>query len=208
MKNSKIEFNTKKTSVVCFVFLCFMFPACSEKTTTQDSAGIDQVVVIEKEKEIEDTNVPESDTRVTYVQPKNNQTSNDKVVIDASSMSFKDLDTDNNEIVNAEEFYNGIYKLMDADANNTIDEAEFNKEENFLLLNKNSKLYSFTEWDLDANRQLSKEEIRNKLSALIDIPDGEKLAENLYIVWDTDNDDKVEKLELENVVIRFDPDSN
>ncbi len=208
------KFCIKKTAVVCFSILALMFPACSEKINDQEVIETDEpdvAVVIDTDTGTTNDNneaATEIDTRYMYTQPENNQQNDNKLVIDATSTSFKKLDADNDGVVRKEEFYDGLYALMDADENNTVDEAEFNEEDRLFITNYNAQLNSFADWDADTNKQISVEELKNKLSSFIDVADGEKLAENLYIVWDTDNDDRIEKLELENVVIRFDQDSN
>ncbi len=147
-------------------------------------------------------------TKFTYLQPVTVVRDNSKLVIDARATGFKMLDKDNDDIVEKDEFYDGLYSLMDTDRNNTIDENELRKEVDFFNKTTFGELDALIDWDTDRDQQISKDEFKNKLASIIDVPDGEKLAQNLYIVWDTDNDDRVEKLELENVIIRFDRDEN
>lgn len=216
MKNKNNKLSTIKTSLAGFAFLAFLSVGCSEKMTTQQGEDGDDVAVVIEEVETEKAEQEpaeasgnlETGTKYTYVQPLNFERDDYKLVIDARSTSFKALDMDNNGIVDKEEFYNGLYGLMDADKNDLLDATEWGREDNFLGNNKNAELDAFEDWDYDRNKELSKDEFRNKLASIVDVPDGQKLAQNLYIVWDTDDDDKIEKLELENVVIRFDQDSN
>ncbi len=130
------------------------------------------------------------------------------MLLDARTTGFKQLDTDNDQIVEKDEFYNGLFAATDANKDNLITAAELDREVDFWNKNGNPALDSFAEWDADANNQISKEELRNTLAALIDVPNGETLAQNLYVVWDTDNDARIEMLELENIAIRFDTDDN
>jgi Ca2+-binding EF-hand superfamily protein len=147
-------------------------------------------------------------TKFTYVQPANLAGDEKKMVIDARAAAFKQLDTDNDEIVEKDEFYNGLFAVMDANKDNAVNADELDREVAFWNKNGNPALHLFAQWDSDANKEISREEFRNKLAAVIDVPNGERLAQNLYVVWDTDNDDRIEMLELENVVIRFDADHN
>lgn len=169
--------------------LAFMFPSCSEKMNSQTSADADKAteeiaVIVEPDSKTENPNAGEKAVepfkQYIYIQPTTTQRSESQLVIDASSTSFKNMDMDKNKIVDANEFYDGFYKLMDADGNNEINEVEFNEEENFMSLNNNATLNSLAGWDTDGNKIISKEELKNKLSAFIDVPNGETLAQHLY----------------------------
>ena len=144
--------------------------------------------------------------RVTYRQPQTATREPDKFVLDASSEAFRNLDTNNDLIIRKDEFYDGLFSLADADGNDVISESEFSalKQE---FMGDTDELVSFSEWDENGDG-ITKSEMQEMISNIIDVGDEETLTENVYIIWDTDNDEKIEKLELDNVVVRFDQDQN
>lgn len=213
MRNTNQKYGSYKATFVGFALLAFLFTGCADKMNNQavnDSAVIEDPVVDADNSVTEDNAVANTGItkRYTYVQPMNRNRDDYKVLIDASKTSFKALDDDKDGIVEKDEFFTGLYELMDVDDNALLDEKELVGEVGFFDINKNSELYTFADWGATNTRGLTMEEFREKLTSVIDIADEKKLAQDLYIVWDTDDDAKVEQLELENVVIRFDQDTN
>lgn len=215
MINKIKSLNIKLLTLAILFFCTFTYSSCSEKMTHQESSDSDQATdaaVTEAETRVEEPQIEETITRYTYIQPvdlKREDSKNmGKLIIDARETSFKELDKNNNQIVDKEEFYNGLFKLLDANGDNIIVDEEFKLENIFLSTNPESDLNKLVAWDANENNQISENEFKSKLASIIDVPDKETLAQNLYIVWDTDNDDKIEKLELEKVVIDFDIDTN
>lgn len=214
-----------KKALAGFAVAAFLITGCADKMNNQAANGTaamekrDETVAVAVVPETVAV-VPEASantaspatagagTKYTYVQPPNLAGDEKKMVIDARGAAFKQLDTDQDGIVEKDEFYDGLYALMDANRDNAVNAEELDREVAFWNRNGFPALASFADWDADADREVSKEEFRHTLAAVIDVPNGETLAQNLYVVWDTDNDKRIEMLELENVVIRFDADNN
>lgn len=130
----------------------------------------------------------------------------EKPMYKAQDVSYKELDANSNGILSRTEFYSGFYKAWDENGNNVIEENEFTASaDKFFNKNNYNNYGSFSDWDTDANSEVSMEEFRKGMNNVT----GDKTnAERLVTAWDLDNDDKVERVELDNITVMLDQDSN
>lgn len=127
-------------------------------------------------------------------------------VLTAMSTSYQDWNTDGNSFLDKEEFYQGLYEVWDGDNNNEIGENEFTEGANNFFADYNFNEYGeFSDWDTDGNGNLSVQEFREGMKSTVD---QEPVAQDLLVIWDTDNDPKIERIELDNITVRLDEDSN
>ncbi len=197
----------------------FLFAlGCSDKkneneTLTSDDNIETNTEVADASEAVQENNTMETnndrvETRKVYY-PDRSQSNDNKVTINTTSLQFKGLDKDNNGIVNKEELYDGLFSLLDSDGNSFVTDEEFrNSKQEFFSKNPSGRYSSFSNWDSNKDQSLTRDEFVEKFSSIIDVADDETLAQNTYIVWDQDNDEKIERLELDNVIIRFDKNDN
>lgn len=210
-----------KIMILALSLLAIFVFGCSDNQSNQNEEVADEseIIVIEEDEPLVDnstmdnegleTNTSDAETRLTYNQPSNLQKDDNKLVLNTTSREFKAFDKDNNKIVNKNELYNGLFTILDSDGNNVVTEAEFKEsKQDFISKNPQGRFSSFSNWDTDTDNELAKEEFIDKFSSIVDVADDETLAQNTYVVWDLDNDDRIERLELDNVVFRFDKDDN
>lgn len=205
-----------KARILAFSLLSVFTFGCSENQSSQNEEVADEseiIVTTEEEPLAEndglETSTSDAETRLTYNQAPNLEKSDDKLVLNTTSNEFRALDKDNDDIVDKNELYDGLFALLDSDGNNTVTEEEFkNSKQDFISKNPQGKFSSFSNWDTNTDSELTKEEFSNKFSSIVDVSDNGTLAQNTYIVWDLDNDDRIERLELDNVVFSFDKDNN
>lgn len=210
------------TRILAFSLLSFFTFGCSDNQSNKNEEVADEseVIVIDEDQPLVDnqstienegfeTNTSDAETRLTYNQSPNLQKDDNKLVLNTTSNEFRTFDKDNNKIVNKNELYDGLFAILDSDGNNVVTEAEFkDSKQDFISKNPQGRFSSFSNWDTDTDNELTKEEFIDKFSSIVDVPNNETLAQNTYVVWDTDNDDRIEKLELDNVVFRFDKNDN
>lgn len=222
MEILKTTIFTFRAKIIAFSLLSVFAFGCSENQSSQNEEVLDdgEIVVITEEEPLVDnqptienegleTKTSDAETRLTYNQPPNLQKDDNKLVLNTTSMAFRTLDKDSNDIINKTELYDGLFAILDSDGNNTVTEEEFkSSKQDFISKNPQGKFSNFSNWDTNADNELTKEEFINKFSSIVDVADNETLAQNTYIVWDLDNDDRIERLELDNVVFMFDKDNN
>ncbi|CAN5373889.1 hypothetical protein BH23BAC1_BH23BAC1_12470 [soil metagenome] len=188
-----------------------------QQTETQAYQPAEQEAVADLEEEEQPEAQPEAQeteveeeaeapARTTY-QPRITRSS-DKLTLDATHLSFSDLDENNNYIVSREELLDGIFNTFDTEEGNTISEEEFNNKKDDFFINKKEGVANFSEWDADGDGEISREEFHAKLNSMIDLEEGRDLPQSTYIVWDLNNDDNIDMLELENFVIKFEETEN
>ncbi|MDQ3535096.1 MAG: hypothetical protein M3421_05655 [Bacteroidota bacterium] len=194
---------------LCFAFLLFFAFGCNNESQNENRATETEPVannqpdVAEEPEEIKEPASTTTNYRPRVIR------SHNKLKLDATSTSFKDLDKNGNFILTRDDLFNGIFNTLDKKEDDKITEEEFKSLKEDFFINKNSnKISTFSEWDADGNGEISREEFYNKLNSLIDLEDERSLAQGKYIVWDLDNDDKIEMLELENFVVQFDTNDN
>lgn len=218
MKNFNKTLNFNGIISLCTALLIFIVTGCSDGNNTQENDQqiqeevVDTEVVeevnndeaeMEESSAIEENTVDQSAASEYVPSPDEN-----KLVMGATSLSYKGLDTNNDGILNKDELFGGLYDLWDVDSDNVVDEEEFNAStQNFFIKNKVTPR-SFDNWDMDSNGEISKEEFREEFASIVDVKENETLAQNLFIIWNQDNDGIVERIELENVIIRLDKDDN
>ncbi|WPP52398.1 EF-hand domain-containing protein [Catalinimonas niigatensis] len=127
-------------------------------------------------------------------------------VLTAMSTSYEEWNEDGNNVLDKEEFYQGLYQVWDGDTNSQIDENEFTNGANNFFADYNFNEYGeFNDWDTDGNTNLSVEEFREGMKNTVD---QDPVGQELLVIWDMDNDDKIERIELDNITVRLDQDSN
>ena len=208
----------KKITAICSAFLLFFVVGCNDNPEQQNETQANQqpeqetVVDMNDQPETQEAAVEEEEetpttpTRTNY-RPRITRSS-DKLTLDATDISFRELDESNNFIVSREDLFDGIFNTFNTEEGNAISEEEFNNTKESFFINKKGGISNFSEWDEDGNGELSKEEFHKKLNSMIDLEDGRDLPQGTYIVWDVDNDEKIEMLELENFVVKFDSNDN
>ena len=215
-----LNITTPTLGLLSVVFMFTASAGCSSESGSQVATEDTAVVFSTEEESIdeaaeEDVAAPmddeaveeEVDMQVSRVQPEPvKKPENKDPVLTALSTSYKDWNADGNNVLDKEEFYGGLYNVWDADQNNEIGEDEFMKSANEFFTDYNVKEYGdYAEWDADGNGNLSAAEFRSGMKATVD---QDPTAQDLLVIWDTDNDDAIERIELDNITVRLDKDSN
>lgn len=218
MKTFNQFFNRRATYLLSLSFIIAVLTGCSqgsenqaaqEENVQEETTAQTDAVEVDDNQEIQEE--VQADTTQPAQSPQTQATSNepDKSKLQATSLSYKGMDTDSNGILNKDEFYGGFFDAWDEDGNNTIDDNEFNTAaQNFFAKNEFNEYGTFDNWDKDGNNEVSEQEFRDIMASIVDIDKNERLAQNLFIIWDLDNDDKIEKVELDNVTVMLDEDGN
>lgn len=218
MKKLHQFFNHGITCLLSLSFIITIITGCSQESKNQDAQETAQEETVPQQsvqEEITTNQEIQEDTEVSNNQPA--QTTQpapasrepNKTALNATSLSYKDMDADNNDILDKDEFYGGFYNAWDENGDNTINENEFNTAaQNFFAKNDFNEYGTFGDWDADSNNEISDQEFRKVMASIVDIDKNERLAQNLLIIWDLDNDDKVEKVELDNITVMLDEDDN
>ncbi len=127
-------------------------------------------------------------------------------VLTVMSTSYKEWNTDGNNVLDKEEFYQGLYQAWDKDKNGNIAENEFTDGANNFFADYNFKEYGqYADWDADNSGDVSVAEFREGMKSTVD---SDPTAHDLLVIWDTDNDPAIERIELDNITVRLDEDSN
>ncbi|MEO0331977.1 MAG: hypothetical protein AAF223_09865 [Bacteroidota bacterium] len=130
-------------------------------------------------------------------------------VLAGIAVKYGDWDTDNDNALNENEFFNGFYNVWDFDKNATVNEDEFNKAAENLFVNYEFSEYGeFSDWDADSNGELTKAEFISGMNSIISSDAGQESASSLMTIWDLDNDKKIERIELSNITVLLDADHN
>ena len=115
------------------------------------------------------------------------------------------------------ELYVTTYKIWDRDENKSISEQEWNNGVTYYILDYDkSKDGDFSDWDRDSSNDLDVNEVtagmKDKNYFKADEADksvAKQTSDNpTLVVWDTDNDPLIEKVEYGSWSHRFDADDN
>ncbi len=206
---------TLKAPLAIMVSLFFLLGAgCSSESNKEDDSedNTSAVAPAMEEDEPQENNAMNEAPVEDEVQATTPSTSkikmpeNKKPVLTAMSTSYKEWNTDGNNILDKDEFYQGLYKVWDADKNNRINQTEFQDGANKFFADYSfSEFGRYEDWDSDNNANLSMEEFREGIKGTVD---QEPVGQELLVIWDLDNDDKIERIELDNIVVRLDKDDN
>ena len=127
-------------------------------------------------------------------------------VLTMMSTSYKDWNKDGNNVLDKEEFYQGLYQAWDENKDGNIEENEFTDGVNNFFDDYNFKEYGqYADWDTDNSGDVSVAEFREGMKGTVD---SDPTAQDLLVIWDTDNDPAIERIELDNITVRLDKDSN
>lgn len=171
-------------------------PATQERTASPEQVPMKQDSTAQPEQDVQVSNAPS-----TIKKPENEQP-----VLMALSTSYKEWNKGGNNVLDKEEFYQGLYQVWDKDGDSEISENEFTDGANNFFANYNFKEYGqYADWDTDGNGNLSVTEFREGMKNTVDQA---PTAQDLLVIWDTDNDDAIERIELDNITVRLDEDSN
>ena len=172
-------------------------PPMEENTTAEEPAEAPQ----------DTSSAPEVDMQVSNTDPQPIQPPQDKKpVLTMMSTSYKDWNVDGNNVLDKEEFYQGMYQVWDTDKDEQISNSEFTEGANQFFADYNFKEYGkYDDWDTDHNSNISVAEFREGMKNTVD---QDPTAQELLVIWDTDNDDAIERIELDNITVRLDEDSN
>lgn len=213
MKSLNLSTQTIGLAIAGTIFMTGV--GCSSETGNQEvteetvaTPEPEEEIAVEAEEEPateEDTAVAEA--QVSRVQPEPvKKPENKKPVLEVMATSYKDWNTDGDNVLNKEEFYGGLYQAWDKDGDGEITENEFSEGANNFFTDYNVKEYGdYSEWDSDGSGNVSVAEFREGMKATVD---QDPTAQDLLVIWDTDNDDAIERIELDNITVRLDEDDN
>lgn len=175
------------------------------ETEVEDQQAEATEEVQEAETEAAETRQPAQQQITSDVNP----TPRDNSVLESVSVKYNEWDADGNNVVDPKEFYEGFYKVWDENQNNAIDQDEFDRATNNFFASYNFKEYGeFTDWDADSDSKITDQEFRKNMRSIVETSENKQIAERLFVFWDQDNDDKIEKIELENITVMLDNDDN
>lgn len=124
-------------------------------------------------------------------------------------VKYGDWDTDGDSALNQDEFYEGFFTVWDRDNNQSVNQEEFDIATENLFVNYDFKEYGmFSDWDADGNSEISDDEFINGMVSVINSDSGQESTSKLLTIWDLDNDDKIERIELSNITVLLDADNN
>ena len=201
---------------VSLASLCFVaVVGCSDskQEASEESTAVEEPAPaepVEEEASMEDDSMEQaseedaqvSTTPAEKIQPPQNK----QPVLTAMSTSYKEWNADGDNVLNKDEFYQGLYKVWDTDEDGQIGESEFTNAANNFFADYNFKEYGdYADWDTDGDGQLGDAEFREGMKGTVD---QDPTAQELLVIWDTDNDDAIERIELDNITVRLDEDSN
>ena len=157
--------------------------------------------------EVEEEMEVETDAQVDAAPVQKIQKPVDKdPVLTMMSTSYKDWNTDGNNVLDKEEFYQGLYQVWDKNKDGNIAENEFTDGANNFFADYNFKEFGqYADWDADNSGDVSVAEFREGMKSTVD---SDPTAQDLLVIWDTDNDPAIERIELNNITVRLDKDSN
>ena len=209
----KLLFNPRLIGLT-FVSLSFVLAtSCSDNkqaASEENNAPREESITVEEESAPQEedsmTPAPEEDLQVSNAPQTIRKPDNKQPVLTTLSTSYKEWNVDGNNVLDKDEFYQGLYKVWDKDKNGQISDAEFNQGANNFFADYNFKEYGqYADWDTDNNDELSVAEFREGMKGTVD---QDPTAQELLVIWDTDNDDAIERIELDNITVRLDKDSN
>ncbi len=185
--------------------------ACSDNKQETAAETEETATVVEETpapvEEMEEEEEVETDMQVDAAPAQKIQKPVDKdPVLTMMSTSYKDWNTDGNNVLDKEEFYQGLYQVWDKNKDGNIAEDEFTDGANNFFADYNFKEFGqYADWDTDNSGDVSVAEFREGMKSTVD---SEPTAQDLLVVWDTDNDPAIERIELDNITVRLDKDSN
>ena len=198
------------TSVLGISFFFFMGCSGSTEQATQEVTETEPVqeevaVVEEPEEEGEPFVEPEDaameEEVVTQITPPEAGP-----VLTMMSTSYADWNTDQNNVLDKNEFYQGIMNVWDGDDDGSINKQEFQTGTKEFFANYNYKKYGrFADWDTDGDGSINQSELEKGMMSTVT---SDKAAEAFVTIWDTDNDDKIERVEMGDITVRLDKDNN
>jgi Ca2+-binding EF-hand superfamily protein len=168
-------------------------------TAVEETPAPSQEVEVEEEVEV--------DRQVDATPARKIQKPADKEpVLTMMSTSYKDWNKDGNNVLDKEEFYQGMYQAWDEDGDGNIGEEEFTNGTDRFFTDYNFKEYGqYADWDTDNSGSVSVAEFREGMKSTVD---ADPTAKELLVIWDTDNDPAIERIELDNITVQLDKDSN
>ena len=208
MKNSTFS-NTLSSLAFASVFL-ITASACSDGKQEAATEVEETTTVVEETPapaEIEEEMEVETDAQVDAAPAQKIQKPVDKdPVLTMMSTSYKDWNTDGNNVLDKEEFYQGLYQVWDKNKDGNIAENEFTDGANNFFADYNFKEFGqYADWDADNSGDVSVAEFREGMKSTVD---SDPTAQDLLVIWDTDNDPAIERIELDNITVRLDKDNN
>ena len=194
--------------------LCFVVAtSCSDNkqaASEEESTPAEENITVEEEsaplEEDSMAQASEEDVQVSNVPQKIQKPENKQPVLTAMATSYKEWNVDGNNVLDKDEFYQGLYQVWDKDKNGQIGDTEFTEGANNFFADYNFKEYGqYADWDTDGNGELTVAEFREGMKGTVD---QDPVGQELLVIWDTDNDDAIERIELDNIIVRLDEDSN
>jgi len=130
-------------------------------------------------------------------------------VLAGITIKYGDWDTDGDNALNENEFFEGFYSVWDFDNSGAVNEEEFNKAAENLFVNYEFVEYGeFSDWDNDGSGEISTDEFFSGMNQVIESDAGQESVNRLMTIWDLDNDEKIERIELSNITVLLDADNN
>ncbi len=208
MKKSKFS-NILSSLAFASAFLIAV-TACSDNKQEATTEAEGTTTVVEETpapvQEPMDTEEVETDMQVDAAPAKIQKPVDKDPVLTMMSTSYKDWNTDGNNVLDKEEFYQGLYQVWDKNKDGNIAEDEFTDGANNFFADYNFKEFGqYADWDADGSGDVSVAEFREGMKSTVD---SDPTAQDLLVIWDTDNDPAIERIELDNITVRLDKDSN
>ncbi len=217
MKTIQHIFNHQTAFLFSLGLAFLLVTSCSDKKENQETAQVEepapQVTAPvetpveetqpEPEPEVKPKPIDRGTSQVNQVRSRNNP------VLKTISVKYEDWDTSGDKVLSKDEFYEGFYTLWDENGDKSVDQKEFTRAtKNFFANYKYDEYGKFAEWDADGNGKVSKKEYRQMMTTKMGKADGDERPDHLFVIWDLDNDDNIEKIELDNITVMLDNDDN
>ncbi len=214
MKTIQYIFNRRLVSLLSLGLAFSLLTACSDKKETaqavveepapQVTAPVETPVEEpEPEPEVKPKPIDRGTSPVNQVRSRNN------AVLKTISVKYEDWDTNGNKVLSKDEFYEGFYSIWDENGDKSVDQKEFTRAtKNFFANYKYDEYGKFADWDTDGNGKVSKKEYRHMMTTKMGKESEEEGNDRLFVIWDLDNDDNIEKIELDNITVMLDNDDN
>ena len=184
-------------------------PESNQPTATTNQAEQTDVEDVETERVVNTKPAITRDSEEFRMMKEMREKNRENEVLAGITVKYGDWDADDNNVLNENEFFEGFFGVWDNDDSNNISEEEFKSATDNLFMNYQFNEYGqFSDWDADASGEISNEEFMKGMNLIIVSDEGQESANRLMTIWNLDNDDKIERIELSNITVLLDADNN